>query len=185
MPGAAYHVTAHAVAREPLFRDDADRTHFLGILEEVVARHDWSCHAFCLMTTHYHLLVRTPNPDIGVGMQRLNGHYAARFNKRHGIVGHVFNRRYHSLLVERESHLLDLCRYFALNPVRAGACSRPADWRWGSYAAVLGVARRPPFLAVEWLLAHFGSNLERARERFRAFVEDAPAAATTQFRYGV
>jgi putative transposase len=166
---------ARGVARQPIFRDTADRNAFVATLGEVVRCHDWTCHAYCLMTTHYHVLVRTPNPDLARGMQRLNGHYASGFNYRHGREGHLFHRRYHSVLVEKEGHLLELVRYFALNPVRAGMASKPAAWRWSSYPAVLGHAPSPRFLARDWLLACFGSDRRRAVGRLRAFVEDAGA----------
>ncbi len=128
------------------------------------------------MTTHYHLLVRTPNPDLAAGMQRLNGHYAMGFNRRHSGRGHVFERRYASVPVTRESHLVELSRYLALNPVRAGLCDRPASWLWSSYRFFLGVDRPPRYLAVDWLLLQFGANRDRARERFRDFVEGSPPA---------
>lgn len=156
----------------PLFRDDDDRRRFLKLLANLVARRDWTCHGFCLMTTHYHLLVRTPDADLARGMQRLNSCYAQDFNRRHGETGHRFERRYHSVLVETDSHALELLRYFALNPVRAGACLSPADWRWSSYAAVIGRVPAPPFLAVDWALAYFGANRDRARTRFEEFVSD-------------
>jgi REP element-mobilizing transposase RayT len=172
VPGGVYHVTTRGAVRQAIFRDEADRRSFLTILAEVVARLGWSCHAYCLMTTHYHVLVRTPEPDLARGMERLNGHYAKAFNRRHGGFGHVFASRYKSILVEREAHLLELCRYLALNPVEAGICAAPAEWPWSSYRAFLGLAPAPSFLASEWLLAHFGLDRPRARERFRAFVED-------------
>ena len=173
LAGAAYHVTARGVARQPIFCDDTDRLAFLMKVAEVVQRLGWACHAYCLMTTHYHLLVRPPRGDLAVGMQRLNGHYAQGFNRRHGFAGHVFESRYHSALIERDAHLLELSRYFALNPVRARLCRRPVDWRWGSYRAALGVDEPRSFLTVEWLLAYFGTDRARARDRLRAFVEDA------------
>ena len=182
IPGGAYHVTARGVAGLPLFRGDHDRSFFLDVLAEVVNRRGWSCHAFCLMTTHYHLLVRTPEGDLASGMQRLNAHYAQEFNRRHGGRGHVFERRYSSTVIEREGHLIELCRYLALNPVRARICSSPADWPWSSYRAFLGLAPRPSYLAVEWLLANFGADPDRARQRFRAFVHDLDV---TQTCYGV
>jgi putative transposase len=176
IPGGVYHLTARGVARQAIFRDPRDRLAFLALLGRVVELHDWTCHAYCLMTTHYHLLVRTPSGDLARGMQRLNGDYAQGFSVRHREPGHLFHRRYHSVLVERDAHLLELCRYFALNPVRAGLVEDPARWVWGSYQAALGLAPRPPFLAVEWLLSCFGSDRDRAIERLRRFVEDGPDA---------
>jgi putative transposase len=124
------------------------------------------------MTTHYHLLIRTPSADLAAGMQRLNSNFAQAFNRKHSETGHLFERRYHSVSIERDAHLLELYRYIALNPVRAGLCSRPETWTWGSYRAVVGLAPPPDFLATDWALLYFGSNRTRARERFKAFVED-------------
>ena len=155
------------------------------MIADVVARYDWTCHAFCLMTSHYHLVVRTPNPDLARGMQRLNGSYAASFNRRHGEEGHVFFRRYASRLVQTEAHLLEVFRYVALNPVRAGICRDPADWPWSFYRSVVGRAPRPDFLAADWLLMLFGNDAERARDRFRDFVASAPDADSSQFGDGV
>lgn len=170
--GGIYHITARGVRRESLYLDGEDRQKFLRTVARVVAAHGWRCHAYCLMTNHYHLLLETPEPDLSLGMQRLNGAYAQRFNWRHGVVGHVFERRFHSVLVESNWQLLELARYTALNPVRAGLCRLPGDWPWSSYRATTGAATRPSFLTLDWLLAQFGKGA-RGRERFAAFVHDA------------
>jgi putative transposase len=168
-------VTTRGVRRSPIFHGDDDRTLFLQLVDVTVRRHGWSCFAFCLMTTHFHLLIETPGPDLGEGMQRLNSVYAQAFNDRHGCTGHVFEQRYHSVLVETDGHLLHLFRYLALNPVAGGLVSRPATWRWSSYPAALGLTPRPPFLAVDRLLRLFDErHTDTARHRLRAFVEDAP-----------
>jgi putative transposase len=171
-PGAAYHVTARGVRRQAIFRDDDDRSCFLSLLEKVMRRHDWSCLAFCLMTTHYHLVIRTPDTNLAIGMQRLNGHFAQGLNRKYGEKGHLFESRYHSVLIERNAHLIELYRYLALNPVRAGLCSRPESWPWSSYAVALGTGTSSVVLAAEWALTYFGSDPDRARDRLRAFVED-------------
>ena len=95
----------------------------------------WLCHAYCLMTNHYHLLVETPDANISEGMRQLNGLYTQRFNRRHEHVGHVFQGRFKGILVERESHLLELARYVVLNPVRAEMVRAPEDYRWSSLRA--------------------------------------------------
>jgi putative transposase len=125
------------------------------------------------MTTHYHLLVRTPLPNLAAGMQRLNSCYVQEFNRRHGDEGTRLARRYHDVMVESESHALELFRYISMNPVRAGLCRSPQDWRWSSYPALVGAARRPSFLSIEWVLAYFGSDRARAARRLAMFVEDA------------
>ncbi|HEY7149379.1 MAG TPA: transposase [Gaiellaceae bacterium] len=170
--GCVYHVTSRGVARQDIYRDDRDRRQFLRLLDEVVARHDWACHAFVLMSTHYHLVVRTANPDLARGMQRLNSCYAQHFNRRHGYTGHRFERRYHSVLVETDAHAIELFRYLALNPVRAGICSDPGEWPWSSYSALLRSSTVPHCLSRDWLLTYFGGESRRAVRRLQSFVRD-------------
>lgn len=172
MPGGTYHVMARGVAYLPIYRDSFDRRVFLTMVDDVVMRHGWLCFAYCLMTTHYHLLVRTPNGDVARGMQRLNGNYARSFNRRHGGRGHAFESRYGSVLVETEAHLLGVVRYLALNPVLAGIVADPAAWPWSSYRFLLGHGRPPRFLAARWILELFAPDRERARERLARFVAE-------------
>ena len=138
LAGGIYHVTSRGNRRSAIYVDDLDRRTFLTHLARVVDQYSWECFAFCLMTTHFHLLVRTELPNIAAGMQSLKSRYAKDFNHRHALSGHVFQARYHSVLVRTKEHLLELYRYIALNPVRAGACRSPADWPWGSYAVIAG-----------------------------------------------
>jgi REP-associated tyrosine transposase len=174
--GGTYHLTSRGNRRQRIFLDDQDRRTFLGILAAVVGRRGWRCSAYCLMPNHYHLVVETPEPDISSGMQDLNSRYAAGFNWRCGLTGHLFQGRFHSILVEREEHFLELARYLMLNPVRAGLCARPGEWRWSSYRATLGSDAKPPFLTLEPLLRRFGGTSVTARLRFGAFVEDVDRA---------
>lgn len=171
-PGAVYHLTARGNARQGIFRDDTDRGTFLATLSHVIARYRWRCHACCLMDKHYHLLVETPRPNLSLGMRQLNGVYTQACNKRHRRVGHPFQGRYTAILVEKEPHLLELCRYVVLNPTRAKACRVAGDWRWSSYRATAGLAPVPEFLTVTWVLGHFGHRRRLAQARYRAFVRD-------------
>ena len=176
-PGAIHHLTSRGVRRERIFVDDTDREHFLRLVARAVARCEWICHAYCLMTNHYHLLVETPRPTLSVGMQSLNSRYAEWFNFVHALEGHVFERRFRNVLVESDWHLLELARYVVLNPVRAGLCAHPSEWRWSSYRATAGLAPAPDFLTTSWLLGQFGRDDARARAGYRAFVDDAPPRA--------
>jgi REP-associated tyrosine transposase len=178
--GGIYHLTSRGNRRQRIFLDDHDRQTFLGIAETVVGRRNWRCHAYCLMPNHYHLLVETPAPDLSSGMQALNSRYAAGFNWRYGLVGHLFQGRFHSLLVESERHLLELVRYVLLNPVRAGLCERPQEWEWSSYRATLAIEPKPALLAPEWLLAQFGGNSASARLRFTEFVAEGHRRSPSQ-----
>lgn len=138
--GALYHVTARGNARQDIYLDDGDRRQFLDLLAHAVNRHDWYCHAYCLMGNHYHLLVETGTPTLSKGMKLLNGSYTQYFNQRYRRVGHVFQGRYSAVLVQKESYLLELARYIALNPVRAQMVRRAQDWPWSSYCATAGLA---------------------------------------------
>jgi REP-associated tyrosine transposase len=172
-----YHLTSRGTEGRAVYLDDPDRRFFLSEFEEVVEFHGWMCPAYCLMTNHFHLVVQTSEADLAAGMHRLNSAYANYFNRRHDHVGHLFQSRYESIVIERESHLLQSCRYVVLNPVRAGICRRPGYWRWGSYRATAGYAPPPPFLAADWVLGQFGAN-PRAAVRYVEFVADGiPDAA--------
>ena len=138
--GALYHLTSRGNARERIFFTDSDREAFLGILGDVVERFGWLCHAYCLMTNHYHLLIETPNANLSRGMRHLNGVYTQWINRHNKRTGHIFQGRFRSILVEKESHLLELARYVVLNPVRAKMVRSPRDWRWSSYRATSGLS---------------------------------------------
>jgi len=169
-PGALYHVTSRGNARLPIFEDDQDRQRFLTILGEAVKRFNWLCHAYCLMANHYHLVVETLEGNLSRGMRHINGVYTQDFNRRHNRVGHVFQGRFKSILVERDSYLLELCRYVVLNPVRAGMVEQPDQYPWSSYRATAGFGKRPLFLTVEWVLGQFGQKRVEAQRGYRRFV---------------
>ncbi|MCA1734260.1 MAG: transposase, partial [Acidobacteria bacterium] len=131
--GALWHITSRGNERKNIYRSDADRRLFLSLLGEAVKRYRWILHEYMLMSNHYHLLIETPEKTLSRGMQWLNGEYARGFNKRHKRVGHLFHGRFKGQLVEKDSYLLELIRYVALNPVRAGIVARPEEYRWSSY----------------------------------------------------
>ncbi|MDX6474012.1 MAG: REP-associated tyrosine transposase [Gaiellaceae bacterium] len=163
--GGLYHVYSRGNGRAAIFLDDADYATFLRLLEDVVERFEWLCHGFCLMPNHYHLLLETPEPNLARGMQVLNLAYARSFNWRYARPGHVFQGPYRSPLVRREAHLVELCRYIVLNPVRAGLVAHPAGWRWTSYRATAGLEPPPAYLSTERVLGFFGDVTA-----FRSFV---------------
>jgi REP element-mobilizing transposase RayT len=172
-PGALYHVTSRGNARAPIFLGEGDRYLLLDVLGDVVERYRWRCHAYCLMTNHYHLVVGTPEPNLSQGMRQLNGLYTQRLNRRHGRVGHVFQGRFKGILVERESHLLELARYVVLNPVRAGIVDAAENYRWSSLRATLGLAPAPQWLDLDALNAHFAS-----RQHYLEFVREGVGAVS-------
>jgi REP-associated tyrosine transposase len=163
-PHAIHHVTARGNAQEVVFVAEIDYLRFLGTLAVTVAQFGWLCHSFCLLPNHFHLLVETPEPNLARGMRILNGTYAQGFNKRHRRVGHVFQGPYRTELVNRDGHLLEVCRYIALNPLRAGL---GVDWPWNSFRALAGLEEPPSFLSLEFVRSLFGGA-----EGYRKFVAD-------------
>jgi putative transposase len=130
LPDGVFHVTTRGVGDSPIYCDDDDRLLFVDLLHATCERHGWECHAYCLMTTHYHLLVGSTREALSLGLHSLNGVYAQRFNKRYRRKGHLFGDRFWASVVEGDHHLPAACRYILLNPVRAGLCDLPEQWRW-------------------------------------------------------
>jgi len=172
-PGGIYHVSSRGTNREQIFFDDESRSCFLDQLARVVDRAGWTVYVYCLMTNHFHLVLQMPGDSLSRGMQILNGGYARKTNARLGRVRHLFQNRFSSTMIKRDSHLRESCRYVVLNPVRAGMCGRPEDWRWSSYRASVGLAPAPAFLSVDSLLGLFGRSPSQAQAAFGAFIDDA------------
>ncbi len=169
-PGAVYHVTARGNQRQEIFLDDTDRLNWLTLLAKTCERFNWICYAYCLMSNHYHLVLETPDGNLSKGMRQLNGVYTQNFNRRHLRVGHVFQGRYTSILVEKDNYLLELCRYVELNPVRAKMVKVAEKWPWSSFLAKIGRAPQPPWLFCEVILSYFAMNKVKARKSYGEFV---------------
>jgi REP element-mobilizing transposase RayT len=142
--GAFFHVTCRGALGQTLFSSREEFMTFLKMVAKAAARHRWLCHGYCLMGTHYHLVLETTEPTLSQGMHMLNLGYARWFNRHTGGRGHVFEARFYSGLIAREEHLFETVRYVAVNPVRAGLCAAAADWPWSSYPVLLGAAAPVP-----------------------------------------
>lgn len=157
-----HHVWARGNDRQDIFRDTADRQDYLRLLGLTVLRKRWRCLAYCLMDNHVHLLLETQDANLAAGMQWLHGVYASTINDRRLRSGHIFQGRYGSKPVTDDEQLWTAIAYIVHNPVRAGLCEKPGDWRWSSHAAIVrGPA--PRWLDRERLLEHLsgaGGNPE-------------------------
>jgi REP element-mobilizing transposase RayT len=163
-------VTSRGDRRGSIYFDDTDRLAWLDVLATVCARFNFIVHSICQMTNHYHLMVETIDGERGRGMRQLNGAYSQHFNRRHGLVGHVFQGRYKAILVQKESYLLELARYVVLNPIRAGMVDSLDDWRWSSHPYFMCAEGKPEWLEADWLLGLFGSDRQGACRAYKEFV---------------
>ena len=154
-----------------MFRDDIDRTGFCNRLGQVIRRFAWRCHAFCLMTTHYHLLLDVETDALQPGMGVLNGAYAQEFNRRWRRSGHLRGGPYKLIQVQGDKQLMRVVRYIALNPVEAGLCKRPAEWPWGSYRGSAGYGDQFWFVDDDLVLATLHENRTEAQRLLRELCE--------------
>jgi putative transposase len=177
--GGIQHVYARGNDGCAIYRDDVDRRRYLELLGDVVARFRWRCLAYCLMTNHVHLLVETPEVNLGMGMHRLHSEHVRLFNRRHERSGHLFQGRFGSVHVDSDAQLWAVASYLAMNPVEAGLCRTPEQWRWGSHAATIRPedVQRPTWLDADrllMLLSGFGGD---PRQRYGAYVRGQLALA--------
>jgi len=172
-PGGVYHVICRGNNRERIFRDDSDRERYLRLLRDYRNRWNIVIHAYVLMPNHAHLLIETPSRPLSEFMRGLNTAYTMGFNRRHGRVGHVFQGRYKSHLVEKDAYLLELTRYIHLNPVRAGLVDRPERYPWSSYPEFIGRAAEPLMSSPATALAQLGTSRSRAARAYSAYVREA------------
>jgi putative transposase len=132
LPDGCFHVTGRGVGRGTLFRDDLHYRTFVDMFDAAAQRFGWTCHRYCLLPNHYHLVVQTSRARLSRGMHRLDFLYAQWFNAMHRRVGHVFQNRFGARVIEGDEHFESVCEYVDANLVRAGLCNRPEDWPWSS-----------------------------------------------------
>lgn len=179
---ALYHITARGNRRERIFASEADRARFLEIVARSLPRFEVELHAYVLLPNHFHLLARTRRANLSRWMHWVLVSYTIWANRRHGKVGHLFQGRYKSLLVEGGEYLLGLSRYLHLNPVRGKVLGagdpkerreRLRAYPWSSYRGYAGLGRQVEFVSEELVLGEFEARSVRERKLgYRRFVEE-------------
>ena len=169
-PGAFYHVTSRGNERKNIFKSRRDREKFLEYLESASKRYDAVIHVFCLMDTHYHLLLETPSANLSQIMRHINGAYTTYFNVKRGRSGHLFQGRYKAILVDIDEYAKELSRYIHLNPVRAKMVNIPEEYEWSSYRFYIGEKQPPEWLYRDFILGYFGKKVSIAQKEYHKFV---------------
>jgi putative transposase len=171
-PDTLHHVMVRGIERTPIFRDDTDREDFVVRLAALAEAGAWSVYAWALLPTHAHLLVRTGTRPLPRSMRSLLTGYAGAFNRRHKRVGHLFQNRYKSIVVEAEAYLLELVRYVHLNPLCAKVVPdlRRLDcFPWTGHSALWGTVPRS-WQDTQTILTQFGPTPARARRAYHTFL---------------
>jgi putative transposase len=172
-PGAMYHVTLRGNHRQNIFFTPGDRRLLTRIVREVIVDYGAELHAYCYMTNHVHALLRVRDTPLSKIMLLIGGRYARSVQARLQTTGHLFEKRYHALLVDADEYLLALLRYIHLNPVRANLVSSPDEYPWTSHHAYLG-KRSEPWITMELALRMLGSDRQRAIEAYQALITSVP-----------
>lgn len=170
--GAIYHVTARGNERSKIFFTKRDYQKFREYLAEAKSKFDFNLHAYVQMTNHYHLIIETPNKNLGKIMHYLNGSYTTYINTKRKRSGHLFQGRYKAILVDKDSYLLELSRYLHLNPLRAKMVERPEQYGHSSYASYIS-DRKDAMLTHEMILGMLPGGEDNSRQQYRAYVESA------------
>ena len=168
-PGAIHHVMLRGNQGRQIFYSDADRVKFCLLIQEGVERFRHRIHAFCLMHNHVHLAWQEGEQSLSPAIQNLAFRYAQRVNRIRKEVGHVFQGRFKSVLVNKEGYLTRLVRYIHLNPVRAGIVDSPEAYKWSGHNSYLGT---DPIVWVEreYVLRRYSNDRSKAIQRYNDFI---------------
>ncbi len=174
IPGGVYHVILRGNGGQRIFFGDADYRQLEALITEGIRRFGYRVHGYCWMPNHVHLVLQVGRIALSVIIQNLAFRYTRWVNRRQRRRGHLFQGRYHAILVDAEAYLLELIRYVHLNPVRSGLVADPATYAHSGHRAYLGHAE-VPWLHRKWVLSQFAPTETEARRRYRRFVQEGVA----------
>lgn len=166
-PGAIYHITNRGNRRSDIFRDEEDYLVYLTILEQTMEKYPYIIYSYCLMTNHIHLQIETKDIEIWYIMRNINLLYTKYFNNKYNLIGHLFQGRYKSEIIENDAYNLQTSRYIHLNPVKAAMVETPIEYKWSSYNIYMG-NKKSKIVNEEKILAYFKNN---SRALYKEYVE--------------
>ena len=168
--GAIYHIMSRGVGRGKIFLNSDDYIRFLSYLEKATKKFKIEIFAFVLMSNHYHLLLRTIEPNISKVMQWIQASYSIYYNLKHNRSGHLFQGRFKSVLVEDESYWTNLSLYIHLNPIRAGIVDEVSKYKWSSYHDYINLEKVHNWLGSDAVLKEFGANIKESKKEYRKLI---------------
>jgi REP-associated tyrosine transposase len=176
-----YHVGARGTYGRPIFRTESDHELFLTLYEKTAIKYGWKTLAWALMWNHHHFLVRLTQGGLSNGMRALHSNYSRRLNELDGEtnMGHLVRHCFFADEATTTESVIARAVYIDLNPVRAGLCARPEQWRWSSYRATLGLSAPRRFHEPTELLDLIHREPRRARPTYRRTVLDTLAGEAT------
>ncbi len=168
--GAFYHVITRGNQRQRVFKDRDDYERYLKILGNYKIQYNYVLYAYVLMSNHIHLLIETKEKPLSKILQGINQSYTIYFNKRYGMVGHLFQGRYKAILCEKDAYLLSLVKYIHLNPIRARVVKNLEEYPWSSHRCYVGRVRNEGIVDTEQVLKMFSEDRGRARRLYREYM---------------
>ena len=167
-----YHVMGRSISDIPLFRDDKDKDKYLFYVKKYQKKFDFKVYAYCLMSTHAHLLVDANGADISKFMHGINQSYAQYFNNKYDRHGHVFQDRFKSKVVGDDNYLFTVSAYIHNNPTDVeGYENCPEEYKYSSFSVYLGLKEDIyGIVDEEFIMGLFNKNIKKAREKYYKFV---------------
>lgn len=128
-----YHVIFRGINKQRIFEEDQDYQKFLYALQDQKEKSGYEVYAYCLMSNHIHLLLREGREALGTSFRRIASKYVQWYNQKYDRVGHLFQDRFKSEVVEDNRYFLGVLRYIHQNPVKAGMVKTLEAYPWSSY----------------------------------------------------
>ncbi len=174
LPDYFYHIVCRGNRRDALFRDQHDFVEMLHMLEKIYEKIPYELAAYCFMTNHYHLLLRSKDEPISKIMALLNKRYANYYNTKYQLTGHVFEKRFYSDIILGPTSMLEVSRYIHLNPLEANMVIAPEHYLWSSYRFITDEHTIPPiYIQPQQILNIFPGSTSDQRDTYIDFMSSS------------
>ncbi len=179
--GMWYHIMNRGNLRKEIFMCDEDYINFLEILNEAADNYKVELHSYVLMPNHFHFFLKTTEANLSRFMHWLLTTYTNRYNHKYKRIGHLFQGRYKSIVIDSDSYGIEITRYIHLNPVRVKKNQKLTlkerkrilkNYRWSSYSCMIGIKSPPPFLYIHETLERFGNNYNEQIKNYIIYIEE-------------